>query len=62
MSAPRAVPDPKTSEASFQKELVQAAKLFGWTVCHTYRGKTGSGAWRTNTTFADFVAWLEDES
>lgn len=44
-------------EADFQREVLALARRHGWLVQHTYRGKTGKGAWRTNaaTGFPDLV-------
>jgi hypothetical protein len=49
MTMPRSVPSPHTSEASFQKEVMAAAKLFGWTVCHVAPALTKRGKWTTPT-------------
>lgn len=41
-------------ETAFQQRVVDFARTAGWKVNHTYRGKVGKGAWRTNTTSKGF--------
>lgn len=45
---------PSISEADFQTQVVDLAHRLGWTVNHTYRGRTAKGAWRTNATSPGF--------
>lgn len=47
---PRVIPDPPVSEAAWMKHVTELATDQGWRFCHTYRGRTSKGAWRTNTT------------
>lgn len=39
-----------TTEAGFQRAVVDQAHRSGWTTNHTYRAKLADGTWRTTTT------------
>ena len=64
MSAPRAVPEPRITEAEWQKAVCELLDTTGWQWDHTYRGRVGQGAWRTNTTkkgMPDLFIWGHGE-
>lgn len=46
----RRTPSLDADERAFQDKVEDLAREAGWMIQHTYRGKTGKGAWRTNAT------------
>jgi hypothetical protein len=44
-------------EQAFQQKVIRTARRAGWRHQHTYKGRTGKGAWRTNaaTGFPDLL-------
>lgn len=40
-------PDPKCSEAEFQRWVLKVARENGWKINHVYRSKLADGQWRT---------------
>lgn len=55
MSAPRSIPKPKLSEADFQRQVCDLAKVLGWKFLHVRKSmgrRGGAAGWQTTTNIA----------
>lgn len=63
MSRPRSIPAPAVSEASFQTQVLELARICGWQSMHVRRAmgrRNGAAAWQTPTSikgWPDAAIW-----